>query len=100
MNTKSSNVVWYHATVTRKRRESLNGHDSAMLWFTGLSGAGKSTLAHAVEEHLHQMVAVLLLLMATMYGMGCVQTSAFQARIASKISAEWVKWASFSWKRA
>lgn len=51
---KSSNVVWHHATVTRARRESLTGHGSAILWFTGLSSAGKSTLAHAVEEHLHQ----------------------------------------------
>lgn len=51
---KSSNVVWHHATVTRKRREALSGHGSAILWFTGLSSAGKSTLAHAVEERLHQ----------------------------------------------
>jgi adenylylsulfate kinase len=48
------NVVWHHATVTRARREQLNGHRSAIIWFTGLSGAGKSTLAHAVEEQLHQ----------------------------------------------
>jgi adenylylsulfate kinase len=47
-------VVWHHATVTRQRREQLNGHKSAVVWFTGLSGAGKSTLAHAVEEELHQ----------------------------------------------
>jgi len=52
---KSTNVVWHHATVTRKRREAQNGHKSATLWFTGLSGSGKSTLAHAVEEKLHQM---------------------------------------------
>lgn len=51
---KSSNVVWHHATVTRKRREEQNGHGGVILWFTGLSGAGKSTLAHAVEEELHQ----------------------------------------------
>jgi adenylylsulfate kinase len=51
----SSNIVWHHATVTRERREALNGHRSVMLWFTGLSGAGKSTLAHAVEEQLHQL---------------------------------------------
>ncbi len=50
---QSSNVVWHHATVTRERRQQLNGHKSAILWFTGLSGAGKSTLAHAVEERLH-----------------------------------------------
>ncbi len=50
---KSTNVVWHNATVTRDRRESLNGHKSVALWFTGLSGAGKSTIAHAVEERLH-----------------------------------------------
>ncbi|NOY83679.1 MAG: adenylyl-sulfate kinase [Nitrospirae bacterium] len=48
------NVVWHHATVTRKRREAQNGHRSVILWFTGLSSAGKSTLAHALEEQLHQ----------------------------------------------
>lgn len=48
------NIVWHHATVTRERREKLNGHKSCVLWFTGLSGSGKSTLAHAVEEQLHQ----------------------------------------------
>jgi len=53
--TQSSNTVWHHATVTRARRETQNGHKSAILWFTGLSGAGKSTLAHAVEERLHRM---------------------------------------------
>lgn len=51
---KLSNVVWHHATVTRERRERLNGHGAIVVWFTGLSGAGKSTLAHAVEESLHQ----------------------------------------------
>lgn len=49
-----NNVVWHHATVTRQRREQLNGHKGTILWFTGLSGAGKSTLAHAVEEELHR----------------------------------------------
>lgn len=51
----SSNVVWHQATVTRNRREKMNGHGSVILWFTGLSGAGKSSLAHAVEEELHQL---------------------------------------------
>lgn len=51
---KSSNTVWHHATVTRARREQLNGHRGVLVWFTGLSGSGKSTLAHAVEERLHQ----------------------------------------------
>lgn len=50
----SGNIIWHHATVTRARREALNGHRGAVLWFTGLSGAGKSTLAHAIEEKLYQ----------------------------------------------
>lgn len=50
----TQNTVWYHSTVTRERRERINGHKSCVLWFTGLSGAGKSTLAHTVEEVLHQ----------------------------------------------
>jgi adenylylsulfate kinase len=53
MNKTSSNVIWHGATVQREHRERLNGHRSAILWFTGLSGAGKSTLAHAVEQRLH-----------------------------------------------
>lgn len=55
MNDKSDDVVWHHATVTRARREKLNGHKSFVLWFTGLSGSGKSTIAHTVEEQLYQM---------------------------------------------
>jgi len=49
------NVIQHRATVIRSRRETLNGHRSINLWFTGLSGSGKSTLAHAVEERLHLM---------------------------------------------
>jgi len=52
---KNQDTVWHHATVTRARRELLNGHRSTVIWFTGLSGAGKSTLAHEVEERLHQL---------------------------------------------
>lgn len=48
-----NNVVWHQATVTRHRRELLNGHRACAVWLTGLSGAGKSTIAHAVEERLH-----------------------------------------------
>jgi adenylylsulfate kinase len=50
----STNTVWHHATVTRKRRNQENGHRSVVLWFTGLSGSGKSTVCHAVEERLYQ----------------------------------------------
>lgn len=54
MQSKNRDIVWHHATVTRQRREELNGHKGALVWFTGLSGAGKSSLAHAVEENLYQ----------------------------------------------
>ncbi len=50
-----SDLVWHTPSVTRERREKLNGHKGMVLWFTGLSGSGKSTLANAVEEQLHQM---------------------------------------------
>ncbi|MDT8406632.1 MAG: adenylyl-sulfate kinase [Methylococcales bacterium] len=47
-----NNLVWHKGAITRSQREQLNGHRTAVLWFTGLSGAGKSTLAHAVEAEL------------------------------------------------
>jgi adenylylsulfate kinase len=52
---KSPDVIRHRAAVTRPRRETLNGHRSINLWFTGLSGSGKSTIAHGVEERLHLM---------------------------------------------
>lgn len=51
----SADVVWHHATVTRERREKLQGHRGAVLWFTGLPSSGKSSIAHEVEEKLHRM---------------------------------------------
>jgi len=53
-NMKSTNITWHQADVTRSDRESINGHKSAVIWFTGLSGSGKSTLALAVEKQLFQ----------------------------------------------
>ncbi len=55
MSSKSTNTIWHNATVTRERRQKLNEHKGAVVWFTGLSGSGKSTLAHTVEERLHKM---------------------------------------------
>ena len=52
---KTLNTIYHNATVTRKRRNQLNGHKSVVIWFTGLSGSGKSTLAHSVEEELHNL---------------------------------------------
>jgi adenylylsulfate kinase len=59
---KSTNTIWHEASVTREKRESLNGHRGVVIWFTGLSGSGKSTLAHAVEMQLHQMECRTLVL--------------------------------------
>jgi hypothetical protein len=52
---KQVDIVRHHGTVTRKRRETLNGHRGAVVWFTGLSGSRKSTVAHVMEERLHLM---------------------------------------------
>jgi|GEM_PF-1267867 adenylylsulfate kinase len=49
------NIIWHHATVTRKQRNTQNKHESIVIWFTGLSGSGKSTLAHAVEDRLYKI---------------------------------------------
>ena len=50
----NQNIVWHEPTIFRAARERLNGHRSAILWFTGLSGSGKSTLSHAIEDQLHR----------------------------------------------
>ncbi len=53
-NSINPDIRWHDALVTRQQREAINGHKSAVLWFTGLSGAGKSTVANAVELSLHE----------------------------------------------
>ncbi len=53
MDNKSTNVVWHEHSVERTQRETLKGHKSCLLWFTGLSGAGKSTVAQALDQRLH-----------------------------------------------
>jgi adenylylsulfate kinase len=52
---KTPNTIYHNATVTRGRRNQLNGHKSVVIWLTGLSGSGKSTLAHSVEKELHNL---------------------------------------------
>lgn len=51
---KATNIVWHKGQITKYDRQRLNGHKSAVLWFTGYSGAGKSTLSVAVEKELHK----------------------------------------------
>jgi adenylylsulfate kinase len=50
---EKEHVIWHECLVRRCNRNSLNNHQSGLVWFTGLSAAGKSTIAHAVEKELH-----------------------------------------------
>lgn len=50
---KARNITWHHGDVSPADRAKLLGHESAVVWLTGLSGSGKSTVARAVENALH-----------------------------------------------
>ncbi|ACT03082.1 adenylyl-sulfate kinase [Paenibacillus sp. JDR-2] len=47
-------VAWHTSCVAREDREQMNGHQSCILWLTGLSGSGKSTVAAALEKELYK----------------------------------------------
>lgn len=47
-------VIPHDHEITKDDRRVLNGHGSAILWFTGLPSSGKSTLANEVEKVLIQ----------------------------------------------
>ncbi|MEI6153421.1 MAG: sulfate adenylyltransferase subunit CysN [Deltaproteobacteria bacterium] len=49
---KSSHIVWSGWNIPRETREKRNGHQAAVLWFTGYSGSGKSTIAKLLEHRL------------------------------------------------
>ncbi|MFD2703901.1 adenylyl-sulfate kinase [Salibacterium lacus] len=53
-STDTNHIVWHDASVSRTERNRKNGHESFVLWFTGLSGSGKSTLANAVSRKLFE----------------------------------------------
>jgi bifunctional enzyme CysN/CysC len=52
---RATNVHWQALEVTKAAHVALNGHQPAVVWFTGLSGAGKSTIANLVERRLHAL---------------------------------------------
>jgi adenylylsulfate kinase len=52
---KSTNITWHQATVTRAEREARDGNRGVILWYTGLSGCGKSTIAIEVEKRLFEL---------------------------------------------
>jgi len=47
-------IIPHPGIIQKEDRQRLNGHRSAVVWFTGLSGSGKSTLAHRLEEKLFE----------------------------------------------
>jgi bifunctional enzyme CysN/CysC len=50
---RAANIHMQSLLVDKAAHQALNGHKSAVLWFTGLSGSGKSTIANLVEKELH-----------------------------------------------
>ena len=45
-------IVPHNFNITKENRNKKNGHNSFLIWFTGLSGSGKSTIANVVEQEL------------------------------------------------
>ena len=50
----STNLTKHSFLVSRKQRESNNGHPGLVVWFTGLSGSGKSTIANELDVELNK----------------------------------------------
>jgi adenylylsulfate kinase len=49
------NIIPHTYEVSKTDRNSKNGHNSFLIWFTGLSGSGKSTIANSLEGELLKM---------------------------------------------
>lgn len=50
----SNNLFPNAFIINREKRMLLKGHNSFLVFFTGLSGAGKSTIANKLEERLYK----------------------------------------------
>jgi len=48
----NSHIKWQEYQIDATKRAAIKGHQSTVLWFTGLSGSGKSTVANALEQAL------------------------------------------------
>ena len=48
------NITIHSYKVNREERRKANGHNSFLIFFTGLSGSGKSTIANALEQRLFE----------------------------------------------
>lgn len=51
---KKNNIHPHQGFITRDKRNQEFGHQSGVVWLTGLSGSGKSTVANQVERMLFQ----------------------------------------------
>ena len=51
----AQDIYWHEQQVRKEDRQKLHGHQSFIIWFTGLSGSGKSTIANALEKQLHDL---------------------------------------------
>lgn len=49
-----SNIIPHSYKVSVENRRNISGHNSFLIWFTGLSGSGKSSIANALEQALHE----------------------------------------------
>lgn len=49
-----NNITPHTYQVSKKDRNTVNGHKSFLIWFTGLSGSGKSTIANELECKLFE----------------------------------------------
>lgn len=48
------NIIPHSYKINREERRKANGHNSFLVFLTGLSGSGKSTIANALEQKLHE----------------------------------------------
>lgn len=49
------NIVAHKYKLGVEERRQANGHNSFLVFFTGLSGSGKSTIANALDQKLHDL---------------------------------------------
>ena len=49
------NIVAHKYKLSVEDRRRANGHNSFLVFFTGLSGSGKSTIANALDQKLHDL---------------------------------------------